>query len=392
MVVVGGGIAAAHVAEGLRDGGHADSITIIGAEPYLPYERPPLSKAVLLQTAAPESAIVHDQAWYDDREVTVLTGTAVTDADRSARSVRVGREAVPYDHLVLATGARARAYPGAPDGLVHTLRSVYDAREIRDRLSGRVVIIGGGWIGLEVAAAAVQRGAHVLVVEPAAAPLARVLGERVAGSFAALHREHGVDLRLSTTITSVRRNADSTLVALSDHSSHRADLVVAGIGAVPEVALAQALDLPTDNGVLVDARLTTVDPTVLAIGDVANHDHPRLGRIRVEHWDNAIEQGRHAARVILGSRDPYDHLPFFFSDQYDLGMEYLGTTAGGYDDVVVRGDLTDDRVFTALWLRGDHVVAGMHANDWAATEHLRRLVGAHATRATRDAGVALADL
>lgn len=392
IVVVGGGLSAAYVAEELRSRGHSGPVTILGAEPHLPYERPPLSKGLLLGTQERDSVFAHDQGWYDDHEVTVRPRTLVTGLDLAGRRVLVGADEVGYDQLVLATGSRPRTLPGVEAGLVHTLRTLDDSLALKQRLGGTVVIVGAGWIGLEVASAARQQGAQVVVVEPTAVPLGRVLGDTVAATFTSLHREHGVDLRLETQVTSVRRDGEGAVVALSDGSSHRADLVLAGIGVVPDDELARSAGLACDNGILVDARLRTSDPWVLAVGDVANHDHPSLGRLRVEHWDNAIEQGKHAAAVLLGDDEPYRRLPYFFTDQYDFGMEYVGSTRSGFDEVVVRGDLEGERVFTALWLQGDRIVAGMHANDWDAIDHLRRLVGTDARRATRDLGVPLADL
>jgi NADPH-dependent 2,4-dienoyl-CoA reductase/sulfur reductase-like enzyme len=230
-------------------------------------------------------------------------------------------------------------------------------------------------------------------VENARLPLLRVLGPEVAQVFADLHRDHGVDLRLETTIEEIDHRSGKTTVVLSD--GHRAgpDLVVVAIGAAPADGLAASAGLPTDGGVLVDARLRTADPHVYAVGDVANHDHPGLGRrVRVEHWDNAIHQGRHAARVMLGSDEPYHRLPYFFTDQYDLGMEYVGHVGPeGYDEVVVRSR-DDGAVLSALWIHDDRVVAGMHANDWDAIDPIRQLVGTEATPAVRDPAVALADL
>jgi len=391
IVIAGGGLAAANAVEELRKGGHSGDITLVGGEPHLPYERPPLSKSVLLGEKEPQSAIVHDQQWYDEHEVDVRLGSPVTELDLDRRRVTVKDEEIGYDRLLLATGASPRrlTLPGSPEVEVLHLRTIDDAASLRMRLKGRVLIVGAGWIGLEVAAAARNAGAEVTVVETAALPLLGVMGPEVAPIFADLHREHGVDLRLETSVKDVR----GSQVELSDGTTLQVEVVVAGIGAVPDDKLAHAAGLVVDNGVHVDAALRSPDPHVYAAGDVANHDHPTLGhRLRVEHWDNAIEQGKHVARAMLGDDAPYTRLPYFFTDQYDLGMEYVGHTGpDGYDEVVIRGDV-EARVISALWLSGDTVVAGMHLNDWDAIDPLRAVVGKPVTERTRDTTVSLADL
>ncbi|WP_342778897.1 NAD(P)/FAD-dependent oxidoreductase [Nocardioides humi] len=308
--------------------------------------------------------------------------------------MRLGAGGLPYDRLLLATGATPRHLAmadtsGAP--VLH-LRTLDDALALRDRLTegARIAIIGAGWIGLEVASAARQRGASVTVLESASLPLQRVLGDEIATVFADLHREHGVDLRLGASVTGVEHDDGKAVVRVEDGEPVVADLLVVAVGVTPNDRLAADAGLAVDNGVLVDARLRASDPHVFAAGDLADQNHPVLGRIRVEHWDTAIHQGRHAARVMLGGDEPYTRLPYFFTDQYDLGMEYVGHGAG-YDDLVVRGDLAA-RQASVLWLRGDRVVAGMHLNDWDAIEPLRAVVGVGATDAVRDPSVPLADL
>jgi NADPH-dependent 2,4-dienoyl-CoA reductase/sulfur reductase-like enzyme len=279
-------------------------------------------------------------------------------------------------------------------GRVAYLRTIEDNRRLRDAFgsAGRIVIIGGGWIGLEVAAAARTAGAEVTVVEMQDLPLQGVLGPEVARVFAGLHRDHGVDLRLGAGVDGIDGRADGTSdVRLTDGSSLPADLVVVGIGVQPEVALARAAGLAVDDGVLVDARLRTSDPHVFAVGDIAGHDHPVLRRrVRVEHWDNAIHQARAAVRVMMGGDEPYERLPYFFTDQYDLGMEYVGSVGpDGYDEVVLRGDV-EGRVFSAFWLRGGRVLAAMHANDWDLIDPIRGIVGREVDRARlADAAVPL---
>lgn len=388
IVVVGGGLAGVNAIEELRAQGYTGEITLAAAEPHLPYERPPLSKGVLLGKKEPESAFVHDAAWYDDQQVDVRLGTPVTAIDLDRGHVTVGDAEVAYDRLLLATGATPRRLPlfdSSPIDALY-LRTIDDARALRARLQGHALIIGAGWIGLEVAAAAREAGAAVTVVETAALPLLTVLGPELAQVFADLHRAHGVDLRLATSIDRI----DGDEVVLADGHRVAPDVTLVAIGAVPDVDLAQRAGLSTDNGILVDARLRARDPHVYAAGDVANHEHPTLGRLRVEHWDNAIEQGKHAARVMLGGDDPYDRQPYFFTDQYDLGMEYVGRVGpDGYDEVVIRGDLAQ-RVATALWIKDDRVVAGLHLNDWDAIGPIRSWIGREADDGLRDPATALA--
>jgi 3-phenylpropionate/trans-cinnamate dioxygenase ferredoxin reductase subunit len=274
------------------------------------------------------------------------------------------------------------------------LRTIEDSQRIRTELlpGHRIAIIGGGWIGLEVASAARAAGCEVVVLEAANLPLVRVLGPEVAEVFAGLHRAHGVDLRTGVTVTDIGEKDGRAVVRLGDGSSVTADLLVVGVGAAPLVGLAEAAGLGTDNGVLVDQYLRTSHPDVFAAGDVANAYHPRLGkRLRVEHWDNAIQQGRLAARNMLGGEEAYEQLPYFFTDQYDLGMEYVGNAGEGeYDQVVLRGDVPG-LVFTAFWVANGTVVAGMQVNDWDATDAIRRIVGVPGIdlAALRDARVPL---
>ena len=389
IVIVGAGLAGASAAEELRAQGHSGAITLIGDEPHPPYERPPLSKGVLLGTEDPDSVFVHPTTWYADHQVELLTGSPVTDIDLDTRHVTLGDRQLSYDRLLLATGARARRLPTADTSGADVvyLRTVDDALALTPRLTERIVVIGGGWIGLEVAAAAREAGGAVTVVERSSLPLVRVLGPEIAPVVADLHREHGVDLRLGTGVTAIDHEHGHehgpTTVRLDDGTEVTADLVLVGIGAEPDDALAAKAGLATDHGVLVDARLRASDPHVYAAGDVAHHDHPLHGRLRVEHWDTAIHHGRHAARVMLGDDQPYARQPYFFTDQYDFGMEYVGHVGpAGYDEVLVRGSLADRR-FTAVWITEGRVSAAMHANDWDAMDTLRALVGRGATTAVR---------
>lgn len=391
IVIVGGGLAAASAARELREAGRDHAVTVVAAEPHLPYERPPLSKDVLLGKGTVADAVVLDQQWYDDHEVTVLTGTAATGIDLDRGHVRAGDQVLDYDRLLIATGARPRRLPGLDDAGVPVayLRTMEDSEALLGRLGGHLLLVGAGWIGLEVASAVRQAGGDVTVVDPAEQPLGTVLGPELAGRFAELHRGEGVDLRMQTTVESARDG----VVRLSDGTDLRPDTILVGIGAVPDDALARSAGLECDNGVLVNVALRASEPHVFAAGDVANHQHPTLGRrVRVEHWDTAIHQGRAAAQTMLGNDPAYDRLPFFFTDQYDVGMEYVGSVGPeGYDEVVLRGDDLRGGL-SALWLSGGTVVAGMHANDWDATDHLWRVVGGEATDRVRNASVPLAEL
>ncbi len=372
MVIIGGGLASAHAAQELREQGYQGAVTLISAESHLPYERPPLSKGILLGTSDPEAAAVHNQQWYDDNAVTLRLSSKVTTIDPAAQQVQIGKEQIPYDRLLLATGSSPRHLAAFDDSDLEVLylRTLDDSLRLRNQLSGRILLIGAGWIGLEVAAAAREAGAEVTIVEPEPLPLHRVLGDDLAAVIADLHRGHGVDLRLSTSVSGI----EGREVVLSDGTRIQPDLVIVGIGAIPNTELAEQAGLSTDNGILVDAALQTSDPNIFAAGDVANQDHPVLGRVRVEHWDNAIAQGNHAARSMLGELAPYTRMPYFFTDQYDLGMEYYGHSGPGNDtELIIRGD-RDTRLLTALWVQDGQVVAGMHFNDWDAIKSIRHLV------------------
>jgi 3-phenylpropionate/trans-cinnamate dioxygenase ferredoxin reductase subunit len=380
IVVVGGGLAAGTLVTQLREHGHDGEVVVLAEERHAPYERPPLSKDLLLGKGSPDDAAVHEGAWYAEHGIDLRTGTAATAVDRAGRRVQAGGEWLDYDELVLATGARPRHLPMADEAGVPVLylRTLDDSLALREQLTegARVGIIGGGWIGLEVASAARHHGAEVTVLESLDLPLVRVLGPEVAQVFADLHREHGVDLRTGVQVTAITPRGDGATVALGDGSAVDVDLLVVGVGVEPDVALAEAAGLVVDNGIRTDARLRTSDDHVHAIGDVANADHPVLGHpLRVEHWDTAKKHGQALAATLSGTPTDADALPYFFTDQYDLGMEYVGNPGPeGYDRVVLTGDVPG-RVFRAWWLRGDRVVAGMHANDWDAIDEIRRVVG-----------------
>jgi len=380
-VIVGASLAGVKAAEALREEGFRGPVVLIGDEAERPYERPPLSKDYLLGKAERDTIYVHPASWYAENGVELRLGVPVAGVDRAAREVALADGSrTGYAKLLLATGSSPRhiPVPGADaDGVLY-LRRVADSERIKAAFlsASRVAVIGAGWIGLETAAAARAAGAEVTVMEAGELPLLRVLGAEAAQVFASLHREHGVDLRCGvqvSEITGAGGRADG--VRLADGSHVAADVVIVGVGITPNTQLAEAAGLETGNGVIVDAGLRSSDPDIFAAGDVAHAYHPLLGRhIRVEHWFNALHQPQTAARAMLGQDVAYDHVPYFYTDQYDLGMEYAGyVEPGGYDQVVFRGDV-DKREFIAFWLAGGRVLAGMNVNVWDVNDAIQALV------------------
>jgi 3-phenylpropionate/trans-cinnamate dioxygenase ferredoxin reductase subunit len=383
IVVVGGGLAGGKTVEALRDNGYQGPVTLVAAEAHLPYERPPLSKGFLAGDDERDSVFVHDEQWYVDHHVTLRLGESVTAVDTGAHEVETSSgERLAYDRLVLATGSQPRRLdlPDLDDAhreRVLYLRTLDDSERLKGwlREGVRLAVVGGGWIGLEVASAARGKEVDVTVVEMDSLPLQRVLGSTVAEAFAQVHRAHGVDLRTDVSVEGVAESGEGLRVALSDGSQVEADVVLVGIGIVPDTALAEAAGLDVDNGVVTDAQLRTSDPDVFAVGDVANAEYPAVGRrLRVEHWASALNQPAVAARAIIGGADTYDLLPYFFTDQYDLGMEYHGIADPQRDRVVVRGAL--DGAFVAAWVGDDgRVTAAMHVNCWDDSDAVKELVG-----------------
>jgi len=378
IVIVGASLAGASAAITLREHGYQGELTLIGEESVLPYERPPLSKAVLLGNTD-EPDWVADEATYAEKNITLRRGITATRIDRARKVVVASRTEYPYDKLLIATGSAPRRLdlPGADlDGLL-TLRTLEESLALRERFTegAAIVIVGAGWIGCEAAAAARQHGANVTMIEPRSQPLLPVTGEQVGACFAALHRDHGVDLRLGIGVTGFAGDGAVSSVHIKGHASVPADIVLVGVGAAPNIALADAAGLQlTDGGIAVDATLRSSDPDIYAAGDVAAHDHPKYRhRIRIEHWANAKDQGKHVAANLLGAGEPYLLRPFFFSDQYDLGCEYRGFADPAKDRLVVRGDLAS-REFTAFWLRDGAVAAAMNVNQWDDGDTLQELV------------------
>jgi 3-phenylpropionate/trans-cinnamate dioxygenase ferredoxin reductase component len=380
FVIVGAGLAGANAAQTLRETGFGGEIVLLGEEPERPYERPPLSKGLLLGTAERESVFVHEPGWYAAHDVDLRTATRVTTVDCAARQVELGDgQRIGYDALLLATGATPRRLdvPGADLDGVLSLRTLSDSDRVAAALvgGGHLVVVGAGWIGLEVAAAARQHGAMVTVVEHSELPLVRVLGPGIARVFADLHRDHGVTFRFGATVRAFRGESRVSAVVLGDGTELPADAVVVGVGARPDIALAEQAGLTVDNGVVVDQALRSSDPRIYAAGDIANAYHPVYGtHVRVEHWATALHSGPAAARSMLGAEVVYDRLPYFYTDQYDLGMEYTGyAPPGGYDTVVVRGDLAK-REFIAFWTARGRVMAGMNVNVWDVTPQIENLI------------------
>jgi 3-phenylpropionate/trans-cinnamate dioxygenase ferredoxin reductase subunit len=378
FVIVGGGLAGARAASTLREEGYDGRLLLVAAEPEWPYERPPLSKDYLRGESPREAARVHPPELYAERDIELRTGTAVVALDPRAATLHLSDgEAVHYDRLLLATGAEPRRLPipGADLDGVLVLRSLHDADGLRARLkgAGRLVVVGAGWIGSEVAASARQLGMEVALVDHVSAPLERVLGARMGAFFGDVHRGHGVELALGTGVASFEGTGSVEAVLTTDGRRLECDTALVGVGVTPAVGLARQAGIAVDDGIVVDAGLRTSAPDVFAAGDVASSHHPLYGRhIRVEHWANALHQGPAAARSMLGLKVVYDRVPYFFSDQYDVGMEYSGL-ADTTDELVIRGDI-DSGEFIAFWLRDDRVTAGMNVNVWDVAEDIQALI------------------
>ena len=377
FVIVGAGMAGGKAVETLREEGFDGDVVLIGAEPERPYERPPLSKDYLRGETERSGPYLQEEGWYADNGVTLRTGVRAERIDLSARAVVLeGGEQVAYDRLLLTTGAQPKRLPlpGADLDGVHVLRTFADSDAIRallERGSGHLAVIGAGWIGCEVAASARQKGLDVTVIEPLDLPLLRVLGPDLGAFYRDVHAAQGVKMLLGTGVEAIEGSGRAERVRTSGGDTIDCDAVVMGVGVAPDIALADGV-LDVDNGILVDAGLRTSADGVFAAGDVANHDHPVLReRIRVEHWANALEQGPVAARAMLGQDVVYDKVPYFFSDQYDVGMEYAGN-ARPDDEVVFRGSVGSGE-FIAFWLRGGRVTAGMNVNVWDVNEHIQEL-------------------
>jgi 3-phenylpropionate/trans-cinnamate dioxygenase ferredoxin reductase component len=399
FAIVGASLTGAKAAQELRDQGFDGRIVLIGDERELPYERPPLTKDYLRGEQPREKTRVHEEKFYEEHDIDLLTGVTVTAIHPAEKRVHVGGDQpIGYDRLLIATGAEPRRIdiPGAGLDGVHYLRTLADCDALRGRLDagGRVVVIGAGWIGAEFAASARQRGLDVTVIEPATVPLERVLGHELGAFYRDVHETHGVEMRMQTGVEAFEGSGSVAAVRTSDGQSIACDFVVVGVGVIPRAQLAETAGGKIENGIVVNQQLRTTLPDVFAAGDVANAWHPFYRRnIRVEHWANALNQGPAAARAMLDHDVSYDRIPYFFSDQYEVGMEYSGY-ATEWDEVIYRGALSDGE-FIAFWLKDQRVIAGMNVNVWDVNEDVQALIRSRqeiTPEALRDKDTPLSDL
>jgi 3-phenylpropionate/trans-cinnamate dioxygenase ferredoxin reductase subunit len=399
FAVIGASLAGGRAVETLRGEGFDGRVVLIGDEPDRPYERPPLSKEVLRSEEPPDSAFLREESWYTEHDVELRLGVRVTTLETSQSTLTLSDgDTLGYDACLIATGGRPRTLDVAGADLdgVHYLRTLHDATSLATELSRkpRVVVVGAGFIGAEVAASARTIGCDVTMLEVLEVPLARVLGEDLGRAYAHLHRDHGVDLALREGVERFEGSRRVESVIGSSGTRYAADLVVVGVGIVPNVELAAEAGIACDNGVVVDERCQTSADNVFAAGDVANRpDVYSGGRIRVEHFQNAQNQGAAAGHAMLGGGEPFQEVPWFWSDQYEVNLQMLGHPRPGADRVV-RGRF-EDQDFTALYLQGGVVNAAITMNrgkDIAAARRLiERRVAVDAARIA-DESVALREL
>ncbi|MBI1181901.1 MAG: pyridine nucleotide-disulfide oxidoreductase [Alphaproteobacteria bacterium] len=399
FIVVGAGHAAGQAVATMRSKGFEGRIVMFGDEPYVPYERPPLSKALLAGELELERTYLKKESWYPDKDIDFRPNTRVTAFDRKARTVTTAKgEALSYDKMLLATGTRVRKLqvPGAALDNVFYLRAIDDTLAIRKRMAGgsRVVIVGGGYIGLEVAAVAVKMGCHVTVLEGLERVMSRVVAPEVSEFYAQVHRDAGVDIRTGMAVSGFEGGGAVERVHCADGSSYDADLVVVGVGVIPNVELAAEGDLAVDNGIVVDEFCQTSDRHIWAAGDCTNHPNSLLGsRLRLESVQNAVDQGKTAAAAMCGDRKPYAEIPWFWSDQYDLKLQIVGLSEPG-DEVIIRGN-PDERKFSAVYLRHGKFVAINAVNMIKDFMAAKKMIAEHRAideDRVADAGVALKDL
>jgi 3-phenylpropionate/trans-cinnamate dioxygenase ferredoxin reductase subunit len=382
VIIAGAGLAGATAAKTLREEGFDGKLTLVGAEPHYPYLRPPLSKAFLAGKESAEDGQVQAPGWYEEQDIDVKLGESVESIDTAAhRAVLSGGGALAYSRFLVATGARARRLeiPGAGLAGVRYLRTIDESRALHHELAGgnkSLVVIGLGWIGMEVAATARQLGNTVTVVGRGAVPLAGALGPRIGALFAGRHRAEGVRFRTGRSPAAIAAGSGgrAAAVVLDDGERLEADTVLVAVGAVPDTSLARASGLAVSDGIEADGSLLTSAADVYAAGDAASAFHPRVGaRLRSEHWANAIAQGRTAAKAMLGQQAANDAIPYFYTDQFDIGMEYSGFFPWAGGEPVIRGNLAELE-FMAFWLRGSQVVAGMNVNIWDVQDAIQDLI------------------
>jgi 3-phenylpropionate/trans-cinnamate dioxygenase ferredoxin reductase component len=380
FVIAGASLAGAKAAETLRSEGFDGRVVLVGEESVRPYERPPLSKTYLRGEVGFDKAAVHPPDFYREHDIDLLTSTTVVSIDPANRQVQLNPGGpLAYDRLLLTTGASPRHIdiPGAQLDGIHYLRSLASCDALREALAraAKLVVVGAGWIGCEVAASARQLGKEVALIETVQVPLERVLGHEVGAMFRDLHAEHGVELHMGVGVEAFRGSAAAEEVVLADGTAISGDLFVVGVGAGPRTELAEAAGLQLDNGVVTDEHMATSAPSIWAAGDVANVYYPVFGtHIRLEHWSAALNQGPVAAKNMLGQPVEYRKIPYFYSDQYELGMEYNGF-APKWDQVVYRGDRAGREVIV-FWLDAGVPVAGMNVNVWDVSDSIAALVAA----------------
>lgn len=377
LVIVGASLTGAKAAEAIRETGFDGQVVLLGSEAKPPYERPPLSKDYL-RGEADEKPFVFDHGFYAERDVELHTGANVTAIDPETSTIAIdGSPEVRFDRLLIATGAEPRhlPLPGADlDGIVY-LRTIEDSEALGRQLAEgtKVTVVGAGWIGSEVAASARQKGCEVTMIAPEEVPLERVLGMELGTFYLGVHTGEGVDFMAGTGVTGFKGSDRVESVITDSGEKIESDLVVVGAGVMPRTSLAEGAGIATDNGILTGADLQTDAPGIYAAGDVANAWHPFYERrVRVEHWANARRQGAAAGRAMAGERVSYDEIPYFFSDQYDVGMEYVGFVTES-DRILYRGSI-EEREFIAFWMNGDRVVAGMNVNVWDVSDTISDLI------------------
>ncbi len=387
MVIIGGGLAGATAAETLRTEGWQGPVTIVADEPETPYQRPPLSKGFLAGKEGDDALLPYPASWYPENNVTVLTGTAATAVDPAAHTVTLSdASTLPYAKLLIATGASPRVipFPGVDLDGVHYFRTKADSVAMKELLSAgghNLVMIGSGWIGMEIAATATELGNNVALLGLEDVPLSVAIGNELGRVFASRHEEAGVKFVLPSSAKEIKGDGGHvTEVVTTTGEVLPADLVIVAVGVVPNTALAKDAGLTISNGIQVSGSLATSDPDIFAAGDVANSLHPVTNAYaRSEHWANAIASGKVAAKSMLGQDAVLDDIPYFYTDQFDLGMEYSGFGALTKDaELVVRGSL-EKREFIAFWVLEGRVVAGMNVNIWDVQDAIKDLISSRRT-------------